>query len=130
MSTTFAVVVQLVGVHDPDADDPEVEKLCAVLGDVTRSASPAGHHLAGGGGYGDPERFPDERADVALLLFQKNDAETGDLVDCDDADRHRVGRALLDDPRVETFLVGPLDPSEAYDDRWQARLTSELGSLS
>ena len=120
------VALRVLGVRDPRADDPQVEKLTRVLNAIAVRACPPGFRLGGGGGYGDPARFPGERADVACILIQKNEIGSGDLADCDEVDREVVRRALRACPIVEAFHVGKLHSGDEYDPDETARVTTYL----
>lgn len=127
MSTTFCVAVKLRGVADPRKDDPRSHKLIGVLSSITTDsvAADSGYHLAGGGGYGNPE-FTGECVDVACLLLQKNQNGSGDLIDCDESDRARVREVLREHPHVERFHIGALHHGVDYDAGENARVTAAL----
>jgi hypothetical protein len=125
VSATFAVAVKLRGVDDPSADDPESDKVLAVLGAIASRVTTPGAHLGGGGGYGRAD-YTGESPDVACLIVQKSLDGSGDLADCTEADRDGVRELLRAHPLVERAYVGALHSGDDADGGEAARVTSAL----
>ena len=91
-------------------NDVESIRLCEILNAVARGR--CGDKLGGGGGYLGGESGRDDN-DIAVLIFQKNDPDSGDLRNCDEADREHARIVLAAHPNVVSFLIGPLEGDEA-----------------
>ncbi len=99
---TFGIILKL---RDNDTDS-ESHNIMAVLGALSHDGKK--RVLAGGGGYLDGCKTK-ENDGIVIFYMQKNDQETGDLVNVTNEDREYARRVLASHVNVIHFLVGPVE---------------------